>query len=73
MTITVTGLKALGRVVSQKTQIDAQIPVEMQMALLRLAVSEKERSADPQGLVDALEMTEQSDENGEAQEKRRAG
>lgn len=60
MTTKFTGLRALGKAMRLKSPIDTQIPIEMQMALLRLAVRDK---AEPHSRTPRLlaeqEMTEQ--------------
>ena len=77
MRMTFTGLKALGKAVRRNSPIDVKIPVEMQVALLRLAVSDREpRSGTPSspGDQDEQEVTEHADEDGrQAQETRLAG
>jgi len=71
MTMSVTGLKALGRAVRQRSPVNMQMPVEMQLALLRLAVGEGELGAERPGLQAALETTEHADEEESAHQKAR--
>jgi hypothetical protein len=66
MTMTSKGLKALGKAVRQQSPIDLRLPVEMQVALLHLAVGER---AEPRPATQSLsaaqdqeEMTERVDE-----------
>jgi hypothetical protein len=78
MTMTFKGLKALGKAVRQKSPIDLRMPVEMQVALLHLAITghSEPLSAAPSLSVDQnnQEMTEHADEDGrQAQEARLAG
>ena len=75
MTTKFTGLRALGKAMRLKSPIDTQIPIEMQMALLRLAVGDK---AEPHSRTPRLlaeqEMTEQPGEDGNhPQEARLSG
>lgn len=64
MTITTRGMKALGRVMRQNVPVTSQMPFDIQMALLRLAVSEREPGAERLGLQAAPEITEQEDHEG---------
>lgn len=75
MTVTTRGMKELGRVVRQNVPVTLQMPFDMQMALLRLAVSEREPGAEHLGLQAAPEMTERDDHEdaNAAQEARLAG
>jgi hypothetical protein len=78
MTMTSKGLLALGNAVRQQSPVDLRLPVEMQVALLRLAVGER---AEPRPATQSLspaqdqeEVTERVDEVGsQAQETRLAG
>jgi hypothetical protein len=71
MTMTVRGLKALGRVVRLQTAVEMQLPVEMQLALLSLAVGEGELGAERPGLqAAALEMTEHAHDHASIPQKR---
>ena len=78
MAMTFTGLKALGKAVRRNAPVDVQMPVEMQRALLRLAVgAEAEPPSGTPSLSagqDAQEMTERADEDGsQTEEARLAG
>jgi hypothetical protein len=73
MTMTVRGLKALGRVVRLQTAVEMQLPVEMQLALLSLAVGEGELGAERPGLQAALEMTEHAHDHASIPQKARSG
>ena len=72
MTIKVTGLQALGKAMRLKFPIDTHIPVEMQMALLRLAVGDtSEPHPRTPRLLAEQEMTEQAREDGNEPEEAR--
>jgi hypothetical protein len=65
-------MKALGRAVRQKLPITSQMPLDMQMALLCLAVSEREPGTEHAGLQASRELTEQDDhEDGYAPKEAR--
>ena len=66
MTLTTTGLKALGRAARQRIPLDTQMPVDVQMALLRLAMGEKEPAVERPRSQAEHGMTEQDHENGNA-------
>ena len=77
MTTTFTSLKALGKAMRQRSPIDLQIPVEMQLALLGLLRGDEvePRSVEPSLSVDQnkREMTERANDGKQAQEARLAG
>jgi hypothetical protein len=65
MTQTTMGLKALGRAARQRIPLDTQMPVDVQMALLRLAIGERELAVE-RPRSQAEPATEHDHENGNA-------